>query len=263
MTASRPGLEGKVAIVTGGARGIGRAICQALAEDGVSIVVADRDLSAAQTLERTLRDRDARALAVEVDVSRRADVARMMKAALDRFGQIHILVNNAGITSIYPFTDIPEEDWDRVLAVNAKGTFLCCQLVAPHMIAARSGRIVNIASQAGISGQAFMAHYVASKFAVVGLTQSLALELGPYGITVNAVCPGDVTTDMRALVSQSLSVLKGITQEELTAQAIRRCPLGRLETPEDVAQAVLFLVSDSAAFITGEALNVSGGLEFH
>jgi NAD(P)-dependent dehydrogenase (short-subunit alcohol dehydrogenase family) len=131
------------------------------------------------------------------------------------------------------------------------------------MIAARSGRIVNIASQAGISGQAFMAHYVASKFAVVGLTQSLALELGPYGITVNAVCPGDVTTDMRALVSQGLSALKGITQEELTAQAIRRCPLGRLETPEDVAQAVLFLASDGAAFITGEALNVSGGLEFH
>ncbi len=263
MVSIRPGLEGKVAVVTGGARGIGRAISHSLAQEGAAVVVADCDLKAAQTLERTLKDEGVHALAVEADVSRRADVARLVRTAMDISGHVDILVNNAGITSIYPFTDIPEDDWDRVLAVNAKGTFLCCQLVAPHMIASRSGRIINIASQAGITGQAFMAHYVASKFAVVGLTQSLALELGPYGITVNAVCPGDVVTDMHVQVSQSLSALKGISREELVAQSIQHCPLGRLETPQDVANAVLFFASDAAGFISGEALNVSGGLEFH
>ncbi|HIC88156.1 MAG TPA: SDR family oxidoreductase, partial [Anaerolineae bacterium] len=155
------------------------------------------------------------------------------------------------------------DEWDRVMAVNAKGTFLCCQLVAPHMITRRSGRIINIASQAGITGQAYMAHYVASKFAVVGLTQSLALELGPYDITVNAVCPGDVDTEMHVQVSQALSALRKMSRKEFVTQAIQRCPLRRLGTPQDVADVVLFLASEAARFITGEALNVSGGLEFH
>jgi len=259
----QPRFEGRVAVVTGGGRGIGAAICRSLAAEGAAVVVADRDLAAAQAVEGAIKDEGGRALAVEADVTNRADVARMATAAVDTFGQIDILVNNAGITSIYPFTEIPEEDWERVMAVNAKGPFLCCQLVAPHMIARGSGRIVNVASQAGITGQANMAHYVASKFAVVGLTQSLALELGPHRITVNAVCPGDVVTDMHVQVSRALSTLKGLTREELVAQAIQRCPLGRLETPQDVANAVLFLASDAAGFITGEALNVSGGLEFH
>ena len=256
-------LERRVAIVTGGAGGIGEAISNQVARQGASVVVADRALQPARAVQDAIKARGGTALAVQVDVSDSIDVVRMVAQTVEAFGRVDILVNSAGITSIHPFTDIPEGDWDRVLAVNAKGTFLCCQLVAPHMMNRRSGRIVSVASQAGITGQAYMAHYVASKFAVVGLTQSLALELGPYGITVNAVCPGDVATDMHVHVSQALSKLRGITREELVAQAIQSCPLGRLETPQDVANAVLFLTSDEAAFITGESLNVSGGLEFH
>jgi meso-butanediol dehydrogenase/(S,S)-butanediol dehydrogenase/diacetyl reductase len=256
-------LDGRVAIVTGGGGGIGEAISSSLAGQGASVVVADRSTESANSVRDIIKAQGGRALALTVDVAVSSSVSQMVTRTLEEFGQVDILVNNAGITSIGPFADIPEEDWDRVVAVNAKGTFLCCQSVAPHMMDRRSGRIINIASQAGITGQAYMAHYVASKFAVVGLTQSLALELGPYGVTVNAVCPGDVETDMHVHVSRELAKLKGIPQQELVAQSIRTCPLGRLETPLDVAKAVRFLASDDAAFITGESLNVSGGLEFH
>jgi NAD(P)-dependent dehydrogenase (short-subunit alcohol dehydrogenase family) len=263
MPFNRYSLANLVAIVTGAARGIGAAISQNLAEAGATVVIADLDQTTAETTRSVIEQAGGRALAVQADVAKRADIERLVQHSLEACGQIDILVNNAGITSIHPFMAIPDDEWERVMAVNAKGTFLCCQLVAPHMIARRSGRIINISSQAGITGQAYMAHYVASKFAVVGLTQSLALELGPHGITVNAVCPGDVATDMQVQVSQALSALQGITREALVAQSIQRCPLRRLETPQDVADAVLFLASGAAGFITGEALNVSGGLEFH
>ncbi len=263
MPLRKYGLNEKVAIVTGGARGIGAAISQSLAAEGAKVVIADRDVATGRATQEVIEREGGQGMVVQVDVAERADVERMVQNVLDAFGRIDILVNNAGITSIHRFIDIPEDEWDRVMAVNTKGTFLCCQIAAPNMMARGSGRIINISSQAGITGQAYMAHYVSSKFAVVGLTQSLALELGPHGITVNAVCPGDVATAMQVEVSQALSALKGISREELVAQSIQRCPLGRLETPQDVAEAVLFLASEAACFITGEALNVSGGLEFH
>ena len=263
MPLNRYGLDNLVAIVTGGAGGIGAAISQNFAQEGARVVIADRDLTTAEVTQQAIERAGGRALAIQVDVTKRTEVERLVQRGLDAFGQLDILVNNAGITSIHPFTAISEDEWDRVLAVNAKGTFLCCQLVAPVMIARKFGRIINISSQAGITGQAYMAHYVASKFAVVGLTQALALELGPHGITVNAVCPGDVATDMQVQVLEGLSALRGMSREALVAQSIQRCPLGRLETPQDVAEAVLFLASQAAGFITGEALNVSGGLEFH
>jgi meso-butanediol dehydrogenase/(S,S)-butanediol dehydrogenase/diacetyl reductase len=255
--------KGEVAIITGGGRGIGAAIGQSLAAAGASVILADLDLDSARTVQHRIEAEGGQALAVEADVTQKSAGQNMVQVTLDRFEKIDILVNSAGITSIHHFTEISEMAWDRVMAVNAKGTFFCCQLVAPHMMTRRRGRIINIASQAGITGQPYMAHYVASKFAVVGLTQSLALELGPYGITVNAICPGDVATDMHTQVSQALSELHGLSRESFVAQAIARCPLGRLGTPQDVADAVLFLASEAGGFITGEALNASGGLEFH
>ncbi|MCC7449344.1 MAG: SDR family oxidoreductase [Anaerolineae bacterium] len=256
--------SGQVAIVTGGGRGIGSVISRNLAGAGASVVIADRNLPAAQALADELNRADCTAFAIEVDVTSKADVERLIAAALQQFGKIDILVNNAGVNSFHLLVDIPEAEWDRLMAVNAKGAFLCCQAVAPHMIERRYGRIINMASQVGITGQRYMAHYAASKFAIVGLTQSAALELGPYGITVNAICPGTVSgTDMHAQTNQILSVIKGVSAEALVAEAASASALGRVQDPQDVADAILFLASERASYITGEALNVNGGTEFH
>jgi NAD(P)-dependent dehydrogenase (short-subunit alcohol dehydrogenase family) len=256
-------LKDRVAIVTGAARGIGRGIAQCLAREGTHIIIADLP-STREDVERTaqLVEREgAKTLLVPVDVRDWSQVQAMVQAALDHFGQIDVLVNNAGVISVAAVVAMTEEAWDRVLDANLKGTFLCSKAVAPHMMERRSGRIVNISSQAGKRGAPGLAHYCSSKWGIIGFTQSLAHELAPFNVTVNAVCPGEVDSAMwREVLLPALAGTQGLSPDEAWERYIKeRVPLGRPQTPEDIGQAVVFLCrSDN---ITGESINVSGGTE--
>ncbi len=256
-------LKDAVAIVTGAARGIGRGIAQELAREGVQIVAADLpsvqdDMEATRAL---VEGEGAQALLIHCDVRDWSQISAMVQATLDRFGRIDILVNNAGVIGVAPVAAMSEEEWDRVLDVNLKATFLCCKAVAPHMTERRSGRIINMSSQAGKRGQAALSHYCASKWGIIGFTQALARELGPSNITVNAVCPGEVDTAMwRETLLPAIAMGQGGTPEEAWQGWIQeRVPLGRPQTVEDIAEAVVFLCR--AENITGESINVTGGSE--
>jgi 3-oxoacyl-[acyl-carrier protein] reductase len=243
-------LKDRVAIVTGAARGIGHAIAVALAREGARVAAWDLDLVQLDDPVGQVRARGGEVLALSVDVTRKEQIQEAVEQVLARWGRIDILVNNAGIYEVLPIEAISEEQWDRVLAVNLKGAFLCCQAVIPAMKRQGSGSIVSMASSAGKSGGTLSgAHYAVSKAGVICLTKQLARELGPYSITANAVAPGRIDTPMIHLASD----------EENEAFRLRT-PLGRLGTPEDVAGAVVFLVSDEASFITGEIVDVNGGL---
>jgi NAD(P)-dependent dehydrogenase (short-subunit alcohol dehydrogenase family) len=243
-------LRNKVAIVTGAGRGIGLATARALAREGARVAICD---IRAELLDEALAGIEAlggEALAFQVDVTRREQIQHMVDETSRRWGAIDVLVNNAGIYEVLPFEEISEAQWDRLLAVNLKGAFLCCQAIVPLMKRQGSGRIVNIASSAGKTGGTLAgAHYSVSKAGLICLAKQLARELGPHGITVNAVAPGRIDTPM----------IHSVTEEENQAFA-QKTPLGRLGTPEDVANAVVFLASDEASFITGEILDVNGGL---
>jgi 3-oxoacyl-[acyl-carrier protein] reductase len=243
-------LSNKVAMVTGAGRGIGLGIALAFAREGARVALCDVDAS---LLDRALAEVEAIAgqgLAFPMDVTRRAQIDAVVQDVLDRWGTIDILVNNAGIYEVLPVEEITEAQWDRVLAVNLKGAFLCCQAVIPTMKHQGAGRIINIASSAGKTGGTLAgAHYSVSKAGLICLAKQLARELGPHGITVNAVAPGRIDTPMIQVVPEA--------ENEAFRQ---RTPLGRLGTAEDVANAVLFLASDEASFITGEILDVNGGL---
>lgn len=257
-------LKDTVAIVTGGARGIGRGIALSLAREGVKVVIADLP-AVKEDRERTARevcDAGSEALTVDVDVRQWPQVQAMVERTIQHFGKVDIQVNNAGVVSVRPVIAMEEEEWDRVLGINLKGTFLCCKAVIPHMAERRSGRIINMSSQAGKRGRGAISHYCASKFAIIGFTQSLAHELGPSNITVNAVCPGEVRTAMwDEHLSPALSLGGyGATPEEAWEGWLKReVPLGRPQTAEDIGEAVVFLCK--AENITGEALNVTGGSE--
>lgn len=275
------GLEGKVAIVTGAGRhrGLGKAIALRLALDGADVVVADlgrasgRQFPAglvAETEEMEavvadLRETGRRAVAVACDVRDEDQVAALVARTVEMFGRLDIMVNNAGIGYLMSLvTETELSDWDAVLGVNLTGAFLGIKHAARQMIAqGEGGRIVTIASQAAKSGFPFAAAYTASKHGVIGLTRSAAIELGPHGITVNAVCPNHVTTDLGAWQNEFFSKATGRTLDDYLADMRRRIPLGRPGKQEDTANAVAFLCSAEAAYITGEALNVSGGEEMH
>jgi NAD(P)-dependent dehydrogenase (short-subunit alcohol dehydrogenase family) len=246
------GLEGRVGLVTGGGGGIGRAIAQRLAREGMAVAVLDRDEAAVQGVASEIGG-----LAVTADVTAPEEARKAVAAVLARFGKIDLLVNNAGIAWTGPALDMPLEVFQAMLRVNVEGVFIMSRAVLPHMVARRSGAIVNLASWAGKTGNAWFAGYSASKFAVVGLTQALAREMAPHGIRVNAICPGIVVdTAMReALEAQQRQY--GLPETAERAQSI---PIGRLSVPDDVARAAAFLASDEAAYITGEAINLSGGL---
>lgn len=242
-------LEGKVAIVTGASRGIGRAIALKLAREGASLVVTATTEESARNTAAEVEALGQKALALAVDVADPAAVEAMFAAAVETFGKVDILVNNAGITKDGLLLRMKDADWDAVLDVNLKGAFNCVREAAKLMTKARSGRIVNISSVVGEMGNAGQINYCASKAGMIGITKSAARELAKRGITVNAVTPGFIETDMTAVLSDK--VREGLLQQ---------IPLERLGTPDDVANAVFFLVSSMGDYITGHVLSVNGGM---
>jgi len=244
-------LSNKVAIVTGSARGIGRAIALKLAEAGANIVVNDI-AAAADSLEGVaaeIRALNRQALVVTADVSSSEDVVRLIETAAGHFGRIDILVNNAGVTRDQLLMRMSDEEWDTVLNIDLKSAFLCTRSVLRHMVRQRWGRIISISSVVGIIGNAGQANYASAKAGVIGLTKSIAKEVGSRGITANAIAPGFIETRMTEQL------------DEKQRQAIlQRIPLGSIGTPRDVAEAVAFLASEEARYITGQVLNVDGGM---
>jgi 3-oxoacyl-[acyl-carrier protein] reductase len=242
--------ERRVAIVTGATRGIGRAIAVQLATDGFNIVVNYRgDEEPAKALVDELQSHGVEARAIRADITNADEVAGLIEGTIAAFGKLDVLINNAGITRDMLLMRMSEEDWDAVLTTNLKGAFLCSKAAIRPMIRQRSGSIVNLTSVIGLVGNAGQANYAAAKAGLVGFTKSLAKEVGSRGITVNAVAPGFIETRLTDVLS-----------DEIKELSIKQIPLGRFGTPEDVAEAVSFLVSPAARYITGHTLSVDGGL---
>jgi NAD(P)-dependent dehydrogenase (short-subunit alcohol dehydrogenase family) len=250
-SSSRPGT--RTAIVTGAASGIGLAIAERLAADGLAVAVLDRNGEAASAVAERLAQAGAATCAVAADVSDRTQIDAAVALVADRLGPATVLVNSAGVDGFGPFMKLDRATWDRVLAVNLTGTFEFCQAVVPAMLDAGWGRIVNIASSSAQGGQPYMTHYVASKAGVIGFTKSLALELGPKGITANAVSPGFVDSPMLRA-----SEAKGLLGESVEHHE-KRTPVRRVGQPEDIAAMCSYLVRDEASYVTGQVMGVNGG----
>lgn len=246
----------RTAVVTGAAGGIGRAIAQTLAERGHRVAILDVDEAG---LAKTSASGGEFQQHIS-DVTDAAAVHRSIGSVLDSWGVPHVVVNAAGISTMGKLVDISEDDWDRTMAVNAKGTFLVMKAVLPHLIERRAGTIINIASVAGIEGADLLSHYSASKFAVVGLTQAAAKEVARFGIRINAVCPGLIRTPMQDREVIWEAELTGMTPEQIRQGYLDMTPMARIGTPQDVARLVSFLASDESDFITGQSLHVDGGL---
>ncbi len=243
-------LEGRVAVVTGASRGIGRAIAELLAQRGADVACGDRLVEQAEETAAAIAEATGRRTGgCLVDVADHQSAQEFISCAIEDFGKIDFLINNAGITRDNLIMRINEGDWDDVIDVNLKGAYNCCKAIVRPMMKQRFGRIVNITSVVGLSGNAGQANYAASKAGLIGFTKSLARELGSRNITVNAVAPGYVTT-----------ALTDVLPDEIKDASIKATPLGRLGVPEDVAGAVAFFVSDDAAYITGQVLSVDGGM---
>ncbi len=258
-------LKDQVIVITGAGRGIGEAIAKRMAAEGALVVVTDVDAQAAERVRQAIEQAGGRALALPLDVTQPEQVPQVIEQIAEQSGTIDVWVNNAGVSSMNRFTDLTLDDWDFNMNINARGTFICSQAIARWFIAHdKKGRVINIASMAGKRGAApFLAHYVASKFAVVGLTQAMAAELAPHGILVNAICPGYVRTAMQEREVQWEAKLRGVAPEDVIRLYVEDTPLGRLEEPDDVAKVAVFLASDDAAFMTGQAINVTGGSWMH
>jgi meso-butanediol dehydrogenase/(S,S)-butanediol dehydrogenase/diacetyl reductase len=254
-------LEKKVAVVTGGSRGIGAAIAWRFAREGAAVVLAANETSV-EAVAVAIREAGGRAASVVADVTVAADVARIYDLAEAEFGRVDISVQNAGVITIARIEDMTESEWDRIMAVNTKGVFLCCQAaIARIRKHGTGGRLINTASGQARQGFIFTPHYAASKFGVVGITQSLAKELAKEAITVNAFCPGIIETDMWAYNDQAWGKLLGsYAPGELMAEWVENIPMGRAGSGEDVAGLVAFLAGPDAGYITGQTINVDGGL---
>jgi len=257
-------LKGKVAIVTGAGQGIGEAIARRLAGEGAAVVIADLNLEAAQTAARQIAEKyQQKVLPLCVDVTNSQQVAEMVRRTVEEFGKIDVLVSNAGILIAHEITEFPEEQWRKVIDVNLTGYFLCAREVAKVMKKQRSGVIIQINSKSGKKGSYKNSAYAASKFGGIGLTQSIALDLAPYGIRVNAVCPGNLLDSplwVNSLYDQYARKW-GISREEVRKKYEQQVPLGRGCTYEDVTNVVVFLASEEASYMTGQAINVTGGQE--
>ena len=242
-------LENKVAVITGGAQGIGRAIALGMAREGAKVVVADLQLEKATAVANEVKALGGEALGIKVNVAEESSVKKLVEATFADFSRIDILVNDAGVYLKSSVVDMSEADWDRTLDINLGGNFLCCRAFVPAMRAQKSGRIISIASGIGHYGMKQFSHYAASKAAVIGFVKSLARELGPDGITVNAICPGSANTAMP----------RGHRTEEEVMQRLHSTPLPHVLEPEDIAGPILFLASDAAAYITGQSYNINCG----
>ncbi len=253
--------EGKVVVITGGSRGIGKSIAERFASDGARVCVAANEPLVHETAA-ALRATGAKAISVMVDVTSQEQVRAMYDQVARELGEVDISVQNAGVITVARLEDLTEAEWDNVMAVNTKGVFLCCQEAAGRMRAAgKSGRLINTASGQARQGFIYTPHYAASKFGVIGITQSLAKELAKTGITVNAFCPGIIATDMWAYNDAAWGKLMGDYKPgELMAEWVASIPMGRAGTGEDVAGLVSFLASDDAAYITGQTINIDGGM---
>lgn len=242
-------LSGKTAIVTGASRGIGAAIAQRLCEVGANTVICSRSTESVSQTAEVLKDKGYTIHAMAADISKKEDVEALIEKTIEQFSQIDILVNNAGITRDMLLMRLKDEDWDTVLQTNLTGTMYCTRAVLRPMIRQKSGRIINISSVIGLMGNAGQASYAAAKAGIIGLTKTTAKEVGTRGITVNAIAPGFITTDMTAKIP-----------EEFQEKLLELIPLQNFGTPEDVADAVCFLASDAARYITGQTLQVDGGM---
>ncbi len=243
-------LEGKVALVTGASRGIGREIALELAREGASVAVnyAGSEAKALEVVDE-IKAMGQDAFAIQADVSNSESVNDMVKETIERFGKLDILVNNAGITKDNLLMRMKESEWDDVININLKGVFLCTKAVTRQMMKQRSGRIINISSIVGVSGNPGQANYVAAKSGVIGLTKTTAKELSSRGITVNAVAPGFITTDMTDKLN-----------EDVKTEMLKQIPLARFGEPKDIARTVVFLASEDSAYMTGQTLQIDGGM---
>ncbi|MBI3988554.1 MAG: 3-oxoacyl-ACP reductase FabG [candidate division NC10 bacterium] len=262
-------LEGKSVIVTGGASGIGRAIALCMAKEGGDICIPDINLDGAQKVAKEVEGLGRKALALKCDVAKVEEVEAMVKRTLETFGKIDILVNNTGIDLPVgmPFTNNTEEDWDRGYQINVKSMVLTCKAVAPHMMERRFGKIINLASIAGQLGSATSAPYSVSKGAVITLTRCFARDLAPYGINVNAICPGLLWTPFWQRLGEGLAksgAFGNLSPREIFDKRTKEwVPMQREQIPEDIGWAAVFLASDEARNITGQSLNVDGGVYMH
>ncbi|HSC43833.1 MAG TPA: SDR family NAD(P)-dependent oxidoreductase [Candidatus Binatia bacterium] len=242
-------LENRIAIVTGAGQGIGRAIALGMAREGAALVIADLDEANAGAVKREIERGGGKASALYTDISNEGSVRGMIDHTLNEHGRVDILVNNAGIFPTSSVEEMAEEEWDRVIGTNLIGTFLCSRAVVPHLLTQRSGRIISLTSGRAFQGARHGSHYAASKAGIIGFSKSLALEIAPYGITVNVICPG-ITDTAQPRGHQ--------TEEQIYAQG-QRIPLGRIGQPEDLAGPAIFLASDAAGFITGQTILANGG----
>lgn len=247
-------LEGKSAIVTGGASGLGKAIARRYVEEGANVLIADMDVELAQTLANELSQSQRKVIVQRTDVADEQSVREMVDRALAEFGKIDILINNAGISTLRLFLELPVEEWDRVIAVNLRGPFLCGQAVGKHMAERKSGSIINISSIEQDFGSHNRAHYVSSKGAVKTLTKAMALSFAPHNVRVNAIAPGGFNTEILEKTFPDVSV-----REEFLAHFVKKIPMKRLGDPSEISGAAVFLATDDASYVTGSILDVNGG----
>ena len=258
VTALDSDLDGRVALITGAGSGIGLGIARVLARHGARVVLSDLD---AERVRDAAAELDGTAL--EHDVTSWVSSRRAVEDTIASHGRVDVLVNNAGVSKSVPFHELDEAEWDRVHNVNVKGVFFTTRAVVPHMMARRAGSIISISSMVGKEAIPLFVHYSASKFAVIGLTQGLAKEMAPYEVRVNAVCPGVVRTPLWEPLLHQLAENKGITRDEAWQEFVDPIPLGRPQDPEDIGEAVAFLASDRARNMTGQGINVTGGMQLH
>lgn len=256
--------SGKTVIVTGAARGIGEAIARRFASEGADLALWDIDPSVSEMATQIQAEFHVRAIAARMDVVDSTAVEQSLEAAGEHFGRIDVLANNAGVVQpMIRVTETPDDLVDRVLDVNFRGTFNCARAAARRMSVQQMGRIINVASWFGKTGHAQFAVYCASKAAVINFTQTLAQELAEHGVTVNCVAPGNVDTEMHWRAIRDEAELRGVSYEEMSRLDRESIPLGRVASPDEIAAAFAFLASDDAAYITGQTINVNGGIEFH